>query len=81
MRVCSNSGLGQALQELTFGENVVLNSDDPAEWAKEIKAVRRKSRNLRLKEAIELREKYATEYQWERQCRTLVQRMLEMVQC
>ena len=81
VRVCSHSGLGQALQELTFGENVVLNSDDPAEWAKEIKAVRRKSRNLRLKEAIELREKYATEYQWERQCGTLVQRMLEMVKC
>ncbi|XP_044174645.1 uncharacterized protein LOC114951472 [Acropora millepora] len=81
VRVCSHSGLGQALQELTFGENVVLNSDDPADWAKEIKAVRRKSRNLRLKEAIELREKYATEYQWERQCRALVQRMLKMVKC
>ena len=79
VRVCSNSGLGQALQKLTFRENVVLNSDDPAEWAKEIKAVRRKSRKLRLEEAIDLREKYATEYQWERQCRGLVQRMLKIV--
>ena len=81
VRVCSNSGLGQALQELTFGENVVLNSDDPAEWAKEIKAVRRKSRTLRLEEAMELREKYATKYRWEGQCRELVQRMLQIVKC
>ena len=81
VRACSNSGLGQALQELTFGENVVINSDDPADWAKEIKAVRRKSRKLRLEEAIELREKYATKYRWEEQCRGLVQRMLEIVKC
>ena len=81
VRVSANSGLGQALQELTFGENVVLNSEDPAEWAKEIKAVRCKSRKLRLKEAIELREKYAEQYRWEEQCRGLVQRMYEIVKC
>ena len=77
--VSGNSGLGQALQELTFGKNVVLNSEDPAVWAKEIKAVRSKSRKLRLEEAIELREKYATKYQWEGQCRRLVERMHEIV--
>ena len=81
VRVCRNSGLGQALQELTFGENVVLNSDDPAKWAKEITAVRLKSRKLQLKEASELREKYAKKYRWEEQCRGLVQRMLEIVKC
>ena len=81
VRVCSNSGLGQALQELTFGEKVVLNSDDPADWAEEIKTVRSKSRQFRLEEAIELREKYAKKYRWERQSRGLVQRMLEIVKC
>ena len=81
VRVSANSGLGQALQKLTFGENVVLNSEDPVDWAKEIKAVRCKSRKLRLKEAIELREKYAKQYQWEEQCRRLVQRMYEIVKC
>ena len=81
VRVSRNSGFGQALKELAFGENVVLNSDDLAEWAKEIKAVRRKSRELRLEEAIELREKYAKKYQWEGQCRGLVQKMLEIVNC
>ena len=81
VRVSANSGFGQALQELAFGENVVLNSEDPSDWAKEIKAVRCKSRELRLEEAIELREKYAKKYRWEDQCRGLVQRMDEIVKC
>ncbi|XP_015770112.1 PREDICTED: D-inositol 3-phosphate glycosyltransferase-like [Acropora digitifera] len=81
VRVSTNSGLGRALQELPYGENVVLNSEDPAEWAKEIKAIRRKSRKLRLDEATELREKYAKKYRWEEQCRGLVQLMYEIVKC
>ena len=77
--VSGNSGLGQALKEVPFGEHVVLNSEDPREWAKEIKAVRRKRRWVRLEEASELRERYAKKYQWEEQCRRLVERMLEIV--
>ena len=79
--VSGNSGVGQALKEVPFGKLFVLNSEDPAEWAKEIKAVRCKSRKLRLKEAIELREKYAKQYRWEEQCRGLVQRIYEIVKC
>ena len=77
--VSGNSGLGQALKEVPYGVHVVLNSEDPREWAKEIKAVRRKGRLVRLKEASELRERYAKKYQWEEQYRRLVQRMLEIV--
>ena len=77
--VSRNTGLGEALQEVPYGKNVVLNSEDPAEWAKEIMAVRSKRREVRLKEAIGLREKYAKKYQWEGQCRRLVERMHEIV--
>ncbi|XP_044180813.1 uncharacterized protein LOC114963733 [Acropora millepora] len=77
--VSANSGIGQALQELTLGKNVVLDSEDPAVWAKEIKNVRNKSKKLRLEEAIELRKEYAKKYQWEGQCRRLVERMHEIV--
>ena len=77
--VSDNSGVGQALKEVPFGKFFVLNSEDPAEWAKEIKAVRCKSRKLRLEEAIELREIYAKKYKWEEQCRGLVKRMHEIV--
>ena len=77
--VSGNSGLGQALKEVPYGEHVVLNSEDPREWAKEIKAVRRKGRWIRLEEASGLRKSYAKKYQWEEQCRRLVERMLEIV--
>ena len=77
--VSGNSGLGEALQKVPFGENVVLNSEDPTEWAKKIKTVRSKPREVRLEEAIELRGKYAKKYQWEEQCKRLVERMYEIV--
>ncbi|XP_044171091.1 uncharacterized protein LOC122955367 isoform X2 [Acropora millepora] len=77
--VSYNSGFGQALKEVPNGKNVVLNSDDPTEWAKEIKAVQRSRRGLRLEEASGLREKYAKMYQWEEQCRKLVEKMHDIV--
>ena len=77
--VSVKSGLGQALREVPTGENFVLNSEDPRDWAKKIKAVRRKKREVRLEEARVLHEKYAGKYQWEEQCRGLVKRMHEII--
>ena len=77
--VSVKSGLGQALKEVPYGENVVLNSEDPRDWAKKIKAVRKKKKEVRLEEARELCQKYAKKYQWEEQCRRLVERMHEIV--
>ncbi|XP_074628654.1 uncharacterized protein LOC141886399 [Acropora palmata] len=77
--VSGNSGFGLALNEVPFGKLVVLNSEDAKEWAKAIKAVRRKRREVRLEEAIELREKYAKKYKWEGQCRSLLEKMHEIV--
>ena len=77
--VSANSGLGQALKGVPNGENVVLNSEEPRDWARKIKAVRGKKKEVRLEEARELREKYAKTYPWERQCRRLVERMHEIV--
>ena len=48
-------------------------------WAEAIKAVCRKDREIRLNEAISLRQNYAETYQWEEQCSTLVEKMLEMM--
>ena len=77
--VSGNSGLGQALTEVPNGENVVLNSEEPRDWARKIKAVRGKKKEVRLEEARELREKYAKTYPWEKQCRRLVERIHEIV--
>ena len=77
--VSHNSGLRVALEKVTFGRNVVVNSEDPAEWAKAIRGVRSKSRNVQLKEARDLRKNYSETYNWEEQCRSLKKKIHELV--
>ncbi|XP_015750088.1 PREDICTED: D-inositol 3-phosphate glycosyltransferase-like isoform X2 [Acropora digitifera] len=78
--VSGNSGLGDALKVLPFGSSCVVNSEDANEWAKAIRKIYGKKRNLRLREAVKLRESYAEEYHWEGECGRLVQRMLNIIQ-
>ena len=77
--VSGNSGIGKALKRVPCGSNCVVNNEDPVKWAEAIKAVCRKERKVRLEEAILLRQKYAETYQWEEQCRTLVEKMLQTI--
>ena len=77
--VTHNSGLGQALKEVRLGKSVVVNSEDPAEWAKAIRGVRSKPRSERLKEASDLRKNYSETYNWEEQCSRLVVKIHELV--
>ncbi|XP_044166042.1 uncharacterized protein LOC114951667 isoform X6 [Acropora millepora] len=77
--VSSNSGIGKALKRVPCGPNCVVNNEDPVKWAEAIKAVCRKERKVRLREAVLLRQTYAETYQWEEQCTTLVEKMLEMI--
>ncbi|XP_068687950.1 uncharacterized protein [Montipora foliosa] len=74
--VSGNSGLGDALQNVPHGSSCVVDSEDPADWANAIKRVRRKRRNVRLKEMKDLCIQYAEEYSWEKQCGELVGRMV-----
>ena len=76
--VSGNSGLGDALKEVPSGFSHVVDSEDPKEWAKAIKIVRQKGRELRLEEANLLREKYALKYSWQEQCDCLVEKMLHL---
>ena len=77
--VSGNSGLGEALMEVPFGSQSVVDSEDPKEWAKEIKRVRMKKREVRLLEARFLREKYLERYCWEEPCKKLVIKMRNLV--
>ena len=83
VRVSGNSGIGKALKKVAYGSNCVVNlefnNEDSEKWAEAIKAVCRKERELRLEEAVLLREKYTKTYQWEGQCSTLVEKMCEMI--
>ena len=76
--VSGNSGLGEALKNVLYGSNCVVESDDPNVWAKAIKAVRQKDRKMRLEEIKILRESYAFKYNWENECDKLVERMLDI---
>ncbi|XP_068751384.1 uncharacterized protein [Montipora capricornis] len=77
--VSGNSGLGDALQDVPLGSSCVVNSEDPKEWAKAIKSVRKKSRNVRLEETEILRTQYAKKHCWKEQCDELVKMMFNNI--
>ena len=77
--VSGNSGLGEALEEVPGGSPCVIHSEDPKEWADAIRVIRQKKRMVRLEEATLLREKYAAKYSWQRQCESLVEKMVNLV--
>ena len=73
--VSGNSGLGEALREVPLGSFCVIDSEDPKDWAREIKAVCQKSRRVRLRESKLLRDCYQETYEWEKPCKILVEKM------
>ena len=77
--VSGNSGLGEALMEVPFGPQSVVDSDDPKNWARAIECVRQRERQVRLLESRLLREKYSERYSWEEPCKGLVIKMRNMV--
>ena len=77
--VSGNSGLGEALKKVPFGAQSVVDSDDPKDWAREIKRVRQKYRDVRLSESRSLRKKYMKKYSWEELCKSLVIKMKNLV--
>ena len=77
--VSGNSGLGEALKKVPIGTQSVVDSEDHTDWAREIKRVRQKERDVRLSESRFLREKYLAKYSWEEPCRSLVIKMKNLV--
>ena len=77
--VSGNSGLGEALKEVPLGSQSVVDSDDPKDWAKEIKRVRQKKREVRLSESRLLCKEYLKKYSWEEPCKNLVRKMRNLV--
>ena len=77
--VSGNSGLGEALKKVPFGSQRVVDSEDYTVWAREIKRVRQKERDVRLSESRFLRERYLEKYNWEEPCRSLAIKMKNLV--
>ena len=76
--VGSRSGFAKALEDVPNGFSCIVNSDDPAKWAKAIEGVRVRHR-MRLKEVKALKISYGETYSWKEQCKALVERMWKMV--
>ena len=76
--VSGNSGLGDALKKVPSGFSHIVDSEDPKEWAKAIKIVRQKGREVRLEDANLLREKFGAKYSWQKQCGDLVEKILHL---
>ena len=73
--VSSNSGFGEALQAIPYGDSFVVDSEDCKKWAKAITAVRKKDRAQRLEEIQTLRKKYEEQYSWQKLRKDLIDKM------
>lgn len=71
-----NSGLAMALKMLPSGANHVVESNNPRVWADKIKAVRAKDPTIRAEQAKRLRKEYMYQFNWENQCKELVEKMI-----
>ena len=69
-----------ALKKLPSGKMHVLDSEDPREWADQIRKFRNKGPTQLADEAKQLREGYMRQYCWKDQCDQLVDKMMEIVQ-
>ena len=77
--VSGNSGFGEALKQVPLGSQSVVDSEDPEDWAREIKRIRQKEREVQLLKSRFLREKYLEKYSWEEPCKSLVIKMRNLV--
>ena len=73
--VSANSGFGEAMMKVQFGLYCVVHSEDADVWATKIKEVWKNESECRLEESKCLRNCYAKKYNWEDQCRDLVEKM------
>lgn len=76
--VSRNSGFGKALSSVPFGESFVLDSEDPKDWAARISSMWNKGRQKRLEEAEILRGVYGKKYQWQKQVKTILDKMTNL---
>ena len=77
--VSRNSGFGKALHSVPFGSSYVVNSENPAHWTSAIKEIFVKDRGSRLEEAELLREFYGKKYNWAKQIKDLIDKMISLV--
>ena len=76
--VSRNSGFGEALRRTAFGSAFVIKSEDPTVWTAAIQEIWNKDRECRLEEAVHLRDFYGRKYNWAKQIKELVDKMISL---
>ena len=66
--VAGESGIAEALLQVEGGESVIIESDDPEEWAQRIQQLSRQSPEQREYNAKLLRDNYNKTYSWSNEC-------------
>ena len=74
--VSRNSGFGEALCSVPFGSSFVVSSQDPTDWTAAISKIWAKDRKNRLEEVETLRDSYDKKYNWAKQIRDLLHKMI-----
>ena len=77
--VSGNSGFGEALCRVPFGSTYVVNSNEPADWTSAVRRIWAKDRKSRLEEVENLRDFYDKKYNWARQIKDLIEKMISWV--
>jgi len=66
--IAGETGIAQALHKVEGGESVIVESDDPEEWAQRIQLLSKQSLGQRENNAKLLRENYHKAYSWSNEC-------------
>ena len=74
--VSRNSGFGEALCIVPFGSSFVVNSEDPTDWTAAISKIWAKDRKSRLEEVETARDSYDKKYNWAKQIKDLLHKMI-----
>ena len=74
--VSRNSGFGEALCSVPFGSSFVVNSEDPTDWTAAISKIWAKDRKSRLEEVETLRDSYDKKYNWDKQIKDLLHKII-----
>ena len=77
--VSKNTGFGEALYSVPFGSFFVIDSEDPSAWTTAIKAIWNRDRKSLLAEVKHVRSSYGERYSWSKQCKSLIEKMLKLV--
>ena len=78
--VAGETGIAEALLEVEGGTSVIVESDDPEEWAERIQQLSRQSSEERENNAKLLRDNYAETYSWSSQCKRIERMILGLAE-